>query len=286
VKTSSLDVSLAGRTCLVTGANSGIGRAAAQALAGLGARVVMACRDRARGEAARQEIVSATRNQDVELRIVDLASQASIRTFAAEVAAAHPKLHVLVNNAGIWKTKRQQSSDGIELTWATNVLGYYLLTDLLLDTLRASAPARVVNVASDLARDLDLSDVEFERRKYSGIRAYAQSKQADRMLTWALARRLEGSGVSANALHPGGVNTGIFRKGDAGVLARALLALLPLFTRSPEQGADTCVWLAASPQLEGVSGRYWVDRQQRPCPYHDPRREDELWDLCARMVTR
>src|SRR5881397_549807 len=178
------------RTCLVTGANSGIGR-----------------------ETARRDVAATTGNPAVELMIVDLSRQASIRDFARAFLDSHPELHVLVNNAGIWANRRRESPEGIEQTWATNVLGYFLLTELLLDRLRESAPARIVNVASQLARDLDLEDVEFRRRSYSGVSAYAQSKQADRMLTWALARRLEGTGVSANAMHPGGVNTPLFSKG-------------------------------------------------------------------------
>jgi len=275
---------LAGRTCVVTGASDGIGRATATALARGGARVVLACRSPERGEAARRAIAAATGNAGVELRLVDLASQASIRRFAAELAAAHPRIDVLVNNAGIWSQQRRLGPDGIELTWATNVLGYFLLTELLLDTLRRSAPARIVNVASELAMGLDLGDVEFRRRPYRGPAAYAQSKQANRMLTWALARRLEGSGVTANAVHPGGVNTGIFRKSGDGLLSRLLVLYARLFSLTPERGAETVVWLASSPELAGVSGCFWASRKQRRCGFRDPEAEEALWALCASMT--
>jgi NAD(P)-dependent dehydrogenase (short-subunit alcohol dehydrogenase family) len=274
---------LRGRTCLVTGANSGIGRETARGLARLGARVVMACRDRERGETARREIAAGTGNGDVELLLVDLSSQAAIRGFAAEVHHRCPALHVLVNNAGTWSERRRTSPDGIELTWATNQLGYFLLTELLLDRLKASAPARVVSVASRLARDLDLDDVQFEHRRYAGVAAYAQSKQANRMWTWALARRLEGTGVTANALHPGGVNTALFGKGGG---VRSLVATVGarLFGKPAAEGADTAVYLAASPEVEGRSGGYWIDRRERRCRYRDPEQEERLFSLCERLT--
>jgi NAD(P)-dependent dehydrogenase (short-subunit alcohol dehydrogenase family) len=272
-----------GRVCLVTGANSGIGREAARELARLGAHVVMACRDAARGEAARAEIVSDTGSSTVELLLVDLASQRSIREAVAAFRSRHAALHVLVNNAGIWAERRRESPDGIELVWATNQLGYSLPTSLLLDLMKRSAPARIINVASGLARDLDLEDVEFKRRRYSGISAYAQSKQANRMWTWALARRLEGSGVTANAMHPGGVNTPLFAKGGG---LRSLIASLymKLAGRTPREGADTIVWLAASPQIEGMNGQFWYERKQRHCAHRDTPREERLYELCEKMT--
>jgi len=272
-----------GRVCLVTGANSGIGKQAARELSRLGAQVVMACRDAGRGEAARAEIVRDTGNSNVELLLVDLASQRSIRDAAAGLRARHPALHVLVNNAGIWCERRRESPDGIELVWATNQLGYSLLTSLLLDLVKQSAPARIVNVASRLARDLDLEDVEFKRRRYSGISAYAQSKQANRMWTWALARRLEGSGVTANAMHPGGVNTPLFGKGG-GPLSLIGSLYMKLAGRTPQQGADTIVWLCASPQIEGMNGQFWFERRELRCRFRDAAQEERLWELCQRMA--
>jgi len=271
------------RTCLVTGANSGIGRETARGLARHGHRVVLACRDPQRGEAARRDIAATTGNPAVELMIVDLARPGSIRDFARAFLESHRELHVLVNNAGIWATRRRESPDGIEQTWATNVLAYFLLTELLLDRLRESAPARIVNVASQLARDLDLEDVEFRRRSYSGMSAYAQSKQADRMLTWALARRLEGTAVTANAMHPGGVDTPLFSKGG-GLLGMAASAYSKMTGKTPEEGADTVVWLATSSEVEGRSGAFWIDRRPVPCRFHDPAAEERLWALCATMT--
>jgi NAD(P)-dependent dehydrogenase (short-subunit alcohol dehydrogenase family) len=188
-----------------------------------------------------------------------------------------------VNNAGGWSSTRRLTADGVEQTWATNMLGYFLLTELLLDTLKAGAPSRIVSVASDLARDLDLADVGFERRRYSGVSAYAQSKQANRLWTWALARRLAGTGVTANAMHPGGVATGIFAKGG-GLLGRAVAIVSALLARTPAQGADTAVWLAASPEVEGLTGLFFKDRKVASCRFRDTEQEEKLWSLCERMT--
>ena len=274
---------LRGRTCLVTGANSGIGRAAAAGLARQGARVVMLCRDAERGEEARRAIAAETGSAAVELRLVDLSHQASIRAAVRRLAEEDQPLHVLVNNAGVWLHERQESPDGIERTWATNVLGYFLLTEGLLPLLRRGAPARVVSVASELAGELELDDVEFRRRRYGGIAAYSQSKQANRMWTWALARRLEGSGVTANAMHPGGVNTPLFRKGG-GLAGLAGAAYARAMGKTPEQGADTVVWLAASAEVEGVSGRFFIDRREVPCRFRGAAGEEALWRLCEGMI--
>lgn len=277
-----LGVDLTGKTCLVTGASAGIGLATARGLARMGARVVMAVRDLEKGERARHTVMRAT-DREVELVLVDLASRASIRAFVRELTARHAKVDVLVNNAGIWTARRRLSPDGIELVWATNVLGYFQMTALVLPLLEAAGKARVVNVASQLAGGLDLSDVQFERRQWSDRAAYAQSKQADRMFTWALARRLSGSGITANAMHPGFVATEIFGK-RGGLLGLGSSLHAKLHGRRPEEGADTVVWLAASPDLEGRSGLYWIDRQERRCPFRDDPGEEALWALCADMA--
>jgi NAD(P)-dependent dehydrogenase (short-subunit alcohol dehydrogenase family) len=279
----SLAADLRGRTCVVTGANSGIGLAAATALARQGARLVMLCRDPKRGEAARESIVAESGNAHVELRLVDLSHQAAVREAARRLVQDDEPIHVLVNNAGVWLHEREETPDGIERTWATNVLGYFLLTEELLPLLRRGAPARVVSVASELAGDLELDDVEFRRRRYGGITAYSQSKQADRMWTWALARRLEGSGVTANAMHPGGVNTPLLRKGG-GLMGLAGAAYARAMGKTPEEGADTVVWLAASPEVEGVSGRFFIDRRDVPCRFRDREGEEALWRVCEGMI--
>lgn len=277
-------VDLSGKIAVVTGASGGIGKEVARGLAQMGARVILACRDRTRGEAARSEITASTGRSDLDLRLVDFSVQSAIRTFAAGVLADYPALHILVNNAGGWSTAQRTTADGIERTWATNMLGYFLVTQLLLDRLKAGAPARIVSVASMLARGLDLTDVNFERRRYSGIAAYAQSKQANRMWTWALARRLRGTGVTANAMHPGGVATGIFAK-DGGSLGAIVGAANRFFARTPAHGADTVLWLASSPEVEGQSGQFYMDRTVRACDYADPAQEEALWSLCERMTS-
>ena len=277
-----IEADLSGRTCVVTGASAGIGRATAHELARLGARVILAVRNRAKGEKVRRAMEKSTGNTELELATVDFARAQSIRTFVRDLATRHPKIHVLVNNAGIWSNRRRLSPDGIELIWATNVLGYFLTTELLLPQLQAAGHARVVSVASRYAGGLDLNDVQFEKRLWEGRSAYSQSKQANRMWTWALSRRLEGTGVTANALHPGFVSTEIFKKGG-GVLAFALAVVAKLRARRPAEGADTAVWLSASPQVEGQSGLFWVDRQEHPCRFRDEAAEEELWRICQRM---
>jgi NAD(P)-dependent dehydrogenase (short-subunit alcohol dehydrogenase family) len=259
--------------CLITGATAGIGFEIARGLSRAGCRLILACRDRAKGEAARNAIAAETGNSGLELLLVDLASQRSIRDAAEEFCSRHRALDVLVNNAGAGMLTRQNSPDGIELTFATNVLGCFLLTTLLLPPLRRAESARVVNLASLMAYGLDLDDVEFKRRPYDPSAAYAQSKQAGRMLTWAFARRFEGTLLCANAMHPGVVQTNL------------LQTLAPGFSgRSPAEGADTAIWLAASADVAGVNGRFWVDRKERPCEFRGVEGEEALWSSCERMT--
>jgi len=280
-----VEVDPEGRICLVTGATAGIGRATALELARRGARVILAARNPSRADEVRRAIVTATGNERVEIARVDLARLDSIRELARELTDRLSHLDVLVNDAGVWSNRRRLSPDGIELTWATNVLGYFLTTELLMPLLRASGHARIVNVASRYAGGLDLDDVQFLRRPWDGREAYRQSKQANRMWTWALARRLEGSGVTANALHPGFVSTELFSK-SGGLLGLGLSLFARLRARSPAEGADTVVWLAASPEVEGRSGLFWVDRHEHPCRFRDEPLEERLWRLCERMTDR
>ena len=281
-----VEANLAGKTALVTGASSGIGKEIARDLARLNARVILACRSEARGRAALDEIVADTGNHKTELRLVDVSSRASVLAFATELRAREAELHVLVNNAGVWLDECLASEDGIELTWATNVLGTHLVTRELLPLLEASgrsgALARIVNVASELAGSLDLGDVELTRRGYDGMTAYQQSKAADRVLTWALARRLAGKPVTANAMHPGWVATEIASHGRS---VRKVVACTAgkFLARTPAHGADTATWLAASPEVEGASGRFYVDRHVRECRFRDLATEEALWSLCESM---
>jgi NAD(P)-dependent dehydrogenase (short-subunit alcohol dehydrogenase family) len=272
---------LDGKTCVVTGATAGIGKEVARNLAAAGATVVLPCRSLERGEAARADIARDVLGAKVELVKGDLSSQASLRELAAEVLKAHPRVDVLVNNAGVWNTTRQLSSDGIELTWATNVLAYHLLTALLLPALEA-AGGRIVNVASTLAHGLDLSDVQFLRRSYDGMSAYAQSKQANRMLTWALAEKL-GSKVSANAVHPGFVASELNRQ-ERGLRGLAIKLGQLLAARSPRTGAFGATRLAMSRDAAGVTGKFWKDDREIRCSFRDPAQIRALWELCEKMT--
>jgi NAD(P)-dependent dehydrogenase (short-subunit alcohol dehydrogenase family) len=273
------------RTCLITGANSGIGKVTARELAAKGATVVMVCRDRSRGEAARAEIRRATKNDRVELLIADLSEQRQIRRLAADVKERFSELHVLINNAGIWNDKREVTADGYETTWALNHLAYFLLTKELIDLLNASAPARIINVSSDYHKlgHIDFDDIQLNQG-YSGGRAYGQSKLANVIFTYELARRLEGTGVTANCLHPGAVNTNFFNN------VKGLFGFLTWigrpFLRTPAKGAETAVWLASSPEVEGVTGKYFFDRKERrssPESY-DPNVASRLWEASERMT--
>ena len=272
---------LLGRVCLVTGATGGIGKEIARGLALKRAHVVVAARDLERGKKVAEELSDDTANPSVQAVQVDLSSQASLRAFAADFTKRFEKLHVLVNDAGVAVPTRRTTSEGIELVWATNVLGYFLTMTLLEPLLRASAPSRVVNVASVEARGLDLEDVQFERRRWNARTAYAQSKQADRMLTWAFARRTRGSGVTANALHPGFVHTRLVREGFVGVMFAIASSV---FGRSPERGSETAVWLASSPALAEDTSGWYVDKKERRCRFSEEEGEEKLWALCERMT--
>jgi retinol dehydrogenase-12 len=283
-----IEANLSGRVAVVTGANTGIGKEIARDLARLRATVILACRDEERGRAALDEIVADTGNHKTEVMRVDTSSRASIVAFGAAMAARFPAVSILVNNAGIWSNEARESVDGIELTWATNVLGYYQVTRELLPLLargaQPGASARIVNVASEMAKSLDLDDVEMKRRGYSGLTAYAQSKQADRLLTWAFARRLAGQPITANAMHPGWINSSIASRGG-GLVELVSCCAFKMFGKTTAEGADTASWLAASPAIEGISGQLWIDRQARPCRFAgDHAAMDRLWAVCEAMT--
>ena len=248
------------RISIVTGANSGIGKATALGLARIGGTVVLACRNESRAEAAREEIVAATGNENVTVELVDLANLSSIRSFVDDFQRDHDRLDVLVNNAGLFRRNRELSADGFELTFAVNYLGGFALTHWLLDLLEASAPARIVNVSS---RAHEGGAIDFEsfqgQGPYSGFRAYGQSKLAQVLFTYELARRCAGIRIAVNACHPGVIRTN-FAAGEyppgTGIVRR--------FFKSPEQGADTPIYLASSPEVEGVTGRYFAKRREAP----------------------
>lgn len=271
---------MAGKVALVTGASRGIGLCAARALAGMGARVLMVCRDRARGEQAR-----AHAGGDTALYLADLSSQRSLRALAAEVIAQEPRLDVLVNDAGGVNGRRELTEDGLEKTFATNHLAYFLLTDLLLPLLKRSAPSRIISVASTADRGgrIDFDDLQGERR-YAGWRAYCTSKLCNVAFTFELARRLQGTGVTACAVHPGLVASNFGREGG-GLLGFMSLLGRP-FSLTPEQGADTIVWLASLPDASGHHGQYLSRRRpirsQRQAYDTDVQRR--LWEVSEHLT--
>ena len=253
-----------GRTYLVTGANAGIGKAAALGLARQGATVVLLCRSEARGREAMAEIERRSGNGSLDLLVADLASQRQIRRVAQEYLERFERLDVLVNNAAVlaWK-ERRLNEDGLEMTFAVNHLAPFLLTDLLLDRLKESAPARVVTVASGAHRkaEFDFDDLQNERG-YSPFGAYCQSKLANVYFTYELAHRLEGTGVTANCLHPGVVSTALFR--DMTPWLRVAVWFARPFLLKPESGADTAVYLAGAAEVASVTGQYFEKREQVP----------------------
>lgn len=279
-----LTADLGGRTCLVTGATSGIGKEIARTLARLGATVVIGSRDRGRGEAAVAELVASTGKRDISAMEVDLAEQGSIRAFAKTFTERHPKLHVLVNNAGQWTTEKETSHEGIELTWATNVLGPYLLTRLLEPRLAAAGGARVVNVVSTIAGDLDFGDVEMKTRTYDGLTAYKQSKQALRMLSWHQADALKSAKITSNAVAPGFVRTQLNRKAT-GFIPAMMNFSAKLFAQTPEKGADTPTWVAASDEHATTTNKLFnTGRREMTCKFRDAGEIRKLVDVCEKMA--
>jgi NAD(P)-dependent dehydrogenase (short-subunit alcohol dehydrogenase family) len=279
-------VSWKNKTIVVTGATSGIGRATAVGLARLDSRLILVGRDAGRAEETIAEIRKATGRKDVEVVRGDFARQAEVRRVADELIARTEAIHVLVNNAGVTMMKRTTTPDGLETTFAVNHLAYFLLTGLLLPRLRAAAPgARIVNVASDAHRwgALDLDDLQNER-EYKAMKVYGQSKTANILFTRELAQRLEGSGVSVNALHPGAVATRLGR--GSGRWFDLLQSAISVFMKSPEQGAATSIHLASAPGLEGVSGRYFADKKEKqPLPHaSDPVLARKLWEISETLT--
>lgn len=250
-----------GKVCIVTGSNSGIGKETALGLAGLGARVVMICRDAGRGESAKEEIVEKTGNRLVDLLIVDLSSQTSIRRSISDFRKRYDNLHVLINNAAVLLGKRSVTEDGIETTFAVNHLSYFLLTNLLVDILKDSAPSRVVNVSSSahFSGTIRFDDLLSER-KYGAWSAYSQSKLANILYTYELASRLHSAEVTVNCLHPGTVATNLERR--APIVFRLLWKASKPFLLTARQGAETSIYLASSPEVDGITGNYYVKRKK------------------------
>ncbi len=276
-----------GKTVLVTGANTGIGLETAAGLAAQGAYVVITARDPAKGKAAVDEIRRRHPDADVDVMQLDLSRLDDVRTFAKDFADRYPKLDVLINNAGLVLDKRTLTEDGFETTFQVNHLGPFLLTNLLLDTLRAAAPSRIVNVASTAHRGakLDFDDLQSENG-FRSMRVYGTSKLCNILFTRELARRLAGTGVTANSLHPGTVRTGFGKDGDVSGLLAIGLKFGGLFFKSPAQRARTSIHVASAPELENVTGEYFVNR--RTAKPSSAARDDEaakrLWEISEQLA--
>jgi NAD(P)-dependent dehydrogenase (short-subunit alcohol dehydrogenase family) len=282
-----LNTNMQGKICTVTGANSGIGKATALGLAQMGATVIMVCRDRAKGEEAQNEIKTKSGNNAVDLLLADLSSQQSIRQLVENFQQHYTQLHALINNAGVFMMSRKATVDGLEMTFAVNYLAPFLLTNLLLDKLKNSAPARIVNVSSESHESgyIKIDDLQAEKG-YRSWNAYGQSKLALVMFTYELARRLQGTGVTANCLHPGFVATNIGQSGTAPIVRTLVKFIFSRLGISPEEGAKTSIYLASSPDLEGVTGKYFaksIPIRSAPISY-DESLQRQLWEQSTKLV--
>lgn len=277
-----------GKTCLVTGGTSGIGKEIAFGLAKLGGSVVLVGRDKAKCEAVVKEITQRLVNHDISVSflVADLSSQSSIRKMAQEFRKEHQHLDILVNNAGVFKARHEITKEGTEFTFAVNHLAPFLLTSLLIDRLKASGNSRVVTTSSIAHRGarIDFDDLQFQRKRYNGIRAYGQSKLANILFTRELARRLEGTSVTANCFHPGGIRTNLAR--DNPWYYRLIWYIATVFLASPEKGADTGIYLASSPELNGITGKYFVKRKDTipSLAARDQAAALRLWDVSEELT--
>lgn len=277
------------KVVVVTGANTGIGKETALALARAGARVVITSRDAAKGAAASREIRADSGSDAVEVLALDLADLHSIRTFADELLATADRIDVLVNNAGVVLAQRTETVDGFETTFGVNHLGSFVLTDLLLDRIRASAPARIVNVSSHAHKQartgLDFDDLQSER-SYKAFDVYAKTKLANIYFTKVLSERLEGTGVTVNAVHPGFVASRFGRDGDGGTLAEIAMVLGRPLAISPEKGARTSVWAASAPELATTTGGYFYKCAPATTSRaaQDVDAAHRLWDVSEQLV--
>lgn len=275
-----------GRIALVTGANSGMGLATTVELALKGAKVIMVCRNRQRGEEALAAAKQKSHSEDIELMLCDLASLESIRSFAEEFTRKYPILDILINNAGVVTIKRQLTKDGFEMDLGVNHLGHFLLTNLLLEPLKAAEQGRIVVVASGAYKigALHYEDPTLERR-FNPAKAYARSKLANILFTKELAARLQGTRVTVNCVHPGAVGTNIGVNRETG-FGKSILKLLSYFFLTPEQGADTAIYLATEPDLQEVTGQYYYRRKnQKLTPRAQNKQEAKrLWQWSQEQV--
>jgi NAD(P)-dependent dehydrogenase (short-subunit alcohol dehydrogenase family) len=267
-----------GKACLVTGSSSGLGKATALRLAQLGATVILGCRDKQRGETALAEIKAASGNEMVDLALIDLSLMQSVRSMLEEFEKKYDRLDVLINNAGIFKHRRIVTAEGLETMFATNHLGPFLLTNLLLDSLKNSASARILSITAPSTTQLDFDDLQGEK-KFNAYSAFGASKMCNLLFTYELARRLEGTRVTANAIHPGLVKSGLMREAAA-----PIRWFTYLISASPQKAAETPVYYASSSAVEGITGKFFKDRQAiNSSPYsEDQEIQKRLWDVsCA-----
>jgi len=284
-----INQNLLGKVCIVTGANSGMGKIVAQALANEGATLIMVCRIREKPQVAYEEIKGKSKNPDVELMVTDLSIQKEIRELAEKIKSKYPVIDVLVNNAGCMNFGYSQTSDGIETTFAVNHLGYFLLTNLLLDNLKKSKSARIINVASEASKDgkINFEDLNL-KNEYTSFKAYSQSKLANIIFTYELARRLKEEGVmniTVNCVHPGNVPNTKLGKGSK-TFANFIASLPPSLIVTPEKGAETTIWLATSSEVEGISGKYFHDKKEiksNPISY-DLEIGRRLWEVSEKLT--
>lgn len=283
-----MTVDLRGKTILISGATNGIGKQAAIELARMGAQVVIIGRSKGKTEDTLREIQTESKNPDVHALVADLSSMTEVRRVAAEFKQQFTRLDVLLNNAGGIFNTRQETVDGYEMTFALNHLSYFLLTNLLIDMLKASAPSRVVNVSSDAhtAGKLNFDDLQLKKGSYGmgGLKAYSQSKLMNVMFTYELARRLAGVGVTVNALHPGFVNTG-FGKNNSG-LTKWIMGLMGMFAIKVGEGAQTSIYLSASPQVAGTTGKYFEKCMLKPSSpaSYDVSAQKRLWEISEQLT--
>lgn len=279
---------MGGRLCMVTGANSGIGFETSRMLYLMGADVVMVCRDEEKATAARDRILKKEGSGSLEVMICDLSSQLSIHYLVEKFKKSHTRLDVLINNAGIIAPpKRALSVDGIELTFAVNHLAYFLLTNLLVDTLKETGSSRVVNVASKAQRRLDFKDIQ-NLRDYNPHKAYARSKLANVMFTYSLAEKLKGDGVTVNCLHPGVVNTKLFDSSRwAKFPTKPFFDVAKHFFKTPRQGASTSVYLASSDDVKDVTGKYFIDGKESKSHImsYDADARRRLWKISEELTS-
>lgn len=269
------------KTAIITGGTSGIGKVTATEIAREGYKTILIARNERKLETTSKEICIRTRNEDVSYYVADLSEISEIERVAKQILQEHPTIDVLVNNAGALFSKRQQTSDGIELTLATNHINYFLLTNLLLPNIKKAPKARIVCVSSEaqqIIKNIDWEDIQY-RHKFKGLWAYSQSKMFNAMFTFELAKRLQGTNITVNCMHPGGVNTGFGSK-TKGILGFLIRLIFP-FLRTAKKGAETLIWLALSKEVEGISGKYFHDKE--PIEPAEPAKNHEAWNRLWRV---